>query len=112
TDDRGTAPYPLPEAPASKDNCFVIAGNAPLKGSAFNVDGTNFSFVTNPGVGVAVEVKIIAQLAIGTPSDETVDAAKIKTSAVAAILTKLGVYDLLALKANANATAALLGKRV
>jgi len=108
TDDRGTAPYPLPEAPASKDNCFVIAGNAPLKGSAFNVDGTNFSFVTNPGVGVTVEVKIIAQLAIGTPSDETVDDAKIKTSAVSAILTKLGVYDLLALKANANATAALL----
>ncbi|XHE14360.1 hypothetical protein PCC82_06400 [Agrobacterium deltaense] len=108
TDDRGTAPYPLPEAPASKDNCFVIVGNAPLKGSAFNVDGTNFSFVTNPGVGLAVEVKIIAQLAIGIPSDETVDDAKIKTSAIGAILTKLGVYDLLALKANANATAALL----
>ncbi|UYZ08551.1 hypothetical protein CFBP5507_05995 [Agrobacterium salinitolerans] len=93
TDDRGTAPYPLPEAPASKDNCFVIAGNNPLKGSAFNVDGTNFSFVTDPGVGVTVEVKIIAQLAIGTPSDETVDAAKIKTDAVAGLRAKLGIND-------------------
>lgn len=91
TDDRGTAPYALPEAPASKDNCFVIAGNNPLKGSAFNVDGTNFSFVSNPGIGVAVEVKIIAQLAIGTPSDETVDDAKIKTGAIAAIKAKLGL---------------------
>lgn len=96
TDDRGTAPYPLPEAPASKDNCFVIVGNAPLKGSAFNVDGTNFSFVTNPGVGVTVEVKIIAQLAIGIPSDETVDAAKIKATAASAIRTKLGLNELFA----------------
>lgn len=91
TDDRGTAPYPLPEAPASKDNCFVIAGGDPLKGSAFNVSGTDFSFVANPGAGVAIEVKIIAQLAIGIPSDETVDAEKIKTSAIAAIKVKLGI---------------------
>ena len=98
TDDRGTAPYVLPEAPASKDNCFVIAGGDPLKGSAFNVSGTNFSFVANPGAGVAVEVKIIAQLAIGIPSDETVDAPKIKTSALAAILAKLGIPDLLGKK--------------
>lgn len=89
TDDRGTAPYSLPEAPASKDNCFVIAGNDPLNGSAFNVSGTDFSFIANPGVGVAVEVKIIAQLAIGTPSDETIDATKIKAAAAAEIRAKI-----------------------
>lgn len=112
TDDRGTAPYPLPEAPASKDNCFVIVGNDPLKGSAFNVDGTNFSFVTNPGVGVTVEVKIIAQLAIGIPSDETVDAAKIKGAAADAIRTKIGLDDLLAAKAGNDVAVRVDGAQV
>lgn len=91
TDDRGTAPYALPENPVSKANCFVILGGVPQMRTAYDVDGVNFSFTEDPGSGQVVEVTIVAQLGIGTPSNDTVGASQIKTGETEAIIAKLGL---------------------
>lgn len=90
TDARGTAAYALPEAPGGEEFCFVILDGDPLRKAQFNVSGTAFNFVADPGTGLAVEVTIIGQLAIGTPSNETVGAAQMKAADAAAIRAKIG----------------------
>jgi len=109
TDGRGTGAYTLPEAPAAKENCFVILGGIPQAKSSFEVDGADFSFTADPGSGLAVEVTIIGQLAIGVPSDESVGADQIKDSDKAAIRTKLSVLSIAQVAADiAAAIAGLL----
>jgi hypothetical protein len=94
TDGRGTSPYSLPIAPISKQACLVFVDGVLLASSAYSVIGVNLSFASDPGDDKAVEVRIISQLSVGSPSDESVTAAKINTAGVAAILTKLGVDGL------------------
>lgn len=93
TDGRGTSSYPLPEAPVSKANCWVILGGVPQMRSAYNVSGATMAFTEDPGPGIFCEVTIVSQLGIGTPSNNTVGAVHLKSGETEAVITKLGLAD-------------------
>lgn len=88
-------PYTLSATPVSKEAVLeLIVGGYPQATSAIaSVSGNTITMTEAIPNGVACSAKVITQVAIGTPSDETVGAAQIKASDAEAIREKLGYGD-------------------
>jgi hypothetical protein len=87
----GGTTYTLLQAPFSNEalDIFVDGILQPKDGTAYTVSGTTITFSAALPVGSTFDENHLNILGIGVPSNETVGAAQIKTSDVAAIATKI-----------------------
>jgi hypothetical protein len=107
-----TTAFTLSSDPSSKNNTYVSISGVYQAKSTYSVSGTTLTFSTAPPTGTSnIEVVYGTPLAIGTPSDGTVTAAKMATGAAVGNLgfTPANVADGLAISGNNeyNATTTL-----
>jgi microcystin-dependent protein len=77
--------YTLSADPSTKNNTNVYISGVYQAKSTYSVSGTTFTFSTAPPAGTSnIEIEYATPLAIGTPSDGTVTAAKLATTGVTA----------------------------
>jgi hypothetical protein len=77
-----TTAFTLSSDPSSKNNTYVSIGGVYQAKSTYSVSGTTLTFSTAPPTGTSnIEVVYGTPLAIGTPSDGTVTAAKMAAGA-------------------------------
>jgi len=82
-----TTAFTLTADPSTKNNTYVSIGGVYQQKSQYSVSGTTLTFNAAPPAGTSnIEVVYGTPLAIGTPSDGTVTAAKMAAGAAAANL--------------------------
>jgi len=89
TDSRGTDPYTLPVSATSKHAVWVLVDTAPVNSDDYEVNGTDFWFTRDPGVGLLVDLRIVAGLAVSEPVDDSITSAKINAADAVAIRDKI-----------------------
>lgn len=94
--DGSTTAFTLTAEPGSTANTFVAITGLLQQKDTYSVVGTTLTFdEAPPGDGTAenIEVSYGSTVTVGTPSDGTVNSAKIDASDAAAILETLGAYS-------------------
>jgi hypothetical protein len=82
TGDGTTTTFDLGMSPANEASVFVFQDGVFQNNDQWSLSGNNIIFTTAPASGVAIEVRIVSSLSIGTPADDTVSTVKIQDGAV------------------------------